>query len=92
MPRLHPHSGSMRRSAHRAALRASGVLRAGERLLAYFSWDFALCECPPTTRLCGIACIAVGELDGIARCLGCGESWEIPERRRADRMGNGGQR
>lgn len=68
-------------------------LQAGERLVATFSHDFAMCDCPADGAMSGVPTIAVVLCgDGRARCLACGRSWLVPERRRADRMSGAGVR
>jgi hypothetical protein len=70
----------------------AGRLRNGERLMAFYAWDFALCECPPTHDLYGIPCLPTAtsalraDSPGASvRCLCCDRPWSIPDLRRSDR-------
>jgi hypothetical protein len=68
----------------------------GERLVPFYSWDFATCACPPSKMYGSIPCLPVAvqaatgtAAGGRARCMACDLSFRIPEARRADRMTGG---
>jgi len=73
----------------------------GERLVPFYSWDHAECDCAATHAWQGIPCLAVavrgvvssrGNSRARGRCLACGTRWIVPDRRRADRTPKGGER
>lgn len=48
-------------------------------IIRYYAHDCALCSCPPTRNLKGVACIDV-ERDKVAkidRCTRCGTAWTL---------------
>lgn len=60
-------------------------LFAGERAIAFYSWDWAWCDCAPTLEVSGVPCISVAVSDAWNRCLGCGECWYQRRGRREER-------
>jgi hypothetical protein len=86
----------------RERIRASTTLLTGERLMAFYCHDLALCDCEPSAAFNGVPTISAGvraihvrrgvRMIRIARCLGCGVRWIVPERRREDRTPAGGAR
>jgi hypothetical protein len=89
-----------KRERCRATVAAALPTRAGERIVPFYCWDFAWCDCQPTTRFNQVPCIptgVIGSLDsrhnpGLVRCLSCGVRWLAPRRRRLDRTPIGAAR
>jgi hypothetical protein len=85
------------RKSERARIKRMVSLRPGERLMPFYCWDKAWCDCEPTTTYLKIPCVSagvryLGPHRRAARCLGCGVRWLVPEHRRADRTPAGGAR
>lgn len=57
----------------------------GERAMAFYSWDWARCDCRPMREINGVPCISAAVGERWTRCLGCGECWYQRRGRREDR-------
>lgn len=93
-------SGSAQVERTRAQLQRSVAVGADERLIAFYAWDFAGCDCPPTHDLFGVPCIAAvvsiapgrrlrknAKAPVFARCAGCGARWQQRDTQRPERAG-----
>lgn len=90
-------SGNDERMRIRRRVASDATLRAGERLMPFYCWDLAWCECAASTHYLKIPCVPVAmrgrsKAGRIARCLACGVRWLVPEQRRIDRIPAGAVR
>jgi hypothetical protein len=97
MVRRNKHKHTDERTRLRRAVAASATLGPRERLMAFYCWDLAWCDCSPTTSYHQVPCISVGVVGPrqgarVARCLNCRVRWLVPGHRRIDRIAEGAVR